>query len=361
MATVIKRGKMLHIQWFDPSKKKVNSMSTNMVSNPKNLKLAKQLAKEVQDQLSTEYEKVKQNKLREATIQNAFDHFLELRSERQRKTIRDYKRFYEFFKKSFSPDDGVSVINKISYENWLMSMKKLEMEKNSIHAIGKQGTNFLNHLFEYGYIDMFKVNRNVKTKPEVKPIIVFKEEELINIYNNLGSKKERFVKLIKVLYYTGLRSKDILTISREKIDLVKKEFTYFDNKRKIWRTIPYHNKLHDLFKDELEASSSGNVIDYANEDNISQAMRNYFVNDLKWEDTVLSARTFRKTFMTGMKKVVSDSTIVQELVGHRHNAIIDIHYNAIDKKMLKEALNKYPSFEQLIKWNKQKKSKTKKV
>lgn len=361
MAIVIKRGKKLHIQWYDPFKKKTFSKSTGLISNSENLKLAKQYAKELQKGISSEYKKSIANQLRESTIQNAFDHFLEIRKARKPKTIKDYKRFYEHFKKSFSPDDGVSVINKISYESWLLSLRDLDMKPNSIHSIGKQGNNFLNHLFEYDYIDMFKVNREVKTKPQVVEKVIFTDDELIEIYKNLKYKNDNFQKLIMLMYYTGLRSKDILTIERQDIDTTNKLFKYYNNKRKELLTVPYHNKLHKMFVDELKVSKTGTIINYADEDNVQRAVRRYFVGDLEWLGTKLSPRTFRKTFMTKMRMLIPDATLVQELVGHKHMKIIDIHYNVLDREILRKSLNKLPSFEQLVKWNKQKNKKTKKT
>lgn len=359
MAIVIKRGKTLYIQWYDPLKKKTCSISTRLNSNYENLRLAKQKAKEIQDKLSIEFKKVRSNVLRETTIQNAFDHFLKLNQDKKEKTIRDYKRFFVFFKKFFCADTVVSVVNKISYESWLMDIKSLHLQPNSIHAIGKQGNHFLNFLFEYDYIDIFRVNRNVKTRPQVKPKIVFNNGDLITIFETLNSKKENFVKLVHVLYYTGLRSKDILTIRRENVDTKQKTFSYYDNKRKIWRTVPYHSKLHKLFCDELNINKEGQILDYASEDNITKAIKRFFVSDIGWKQSPYSPRTFRKTFMTELRARGIDATLVQELVGHAHTTVIDIHYNAIDKSKLREALNKYPSFEQLEKWQKQKKKKEK--
>ena len=362
MAIVIKKGKKLYVQWYDPVKKQTFSKSTGLNSNYENMKLAKQHAKDIQESISNEYKKIKGNRLRESTIQDAFNHFLNLNKGKKEKTIRDYNRFFEFFKRSFQSEEGVSVVNKISYESWLMNIKGLDLQPNSIHAIGKQGNHFVNFLFEYDYIDVFRVNRNVKTKPEVKEKIIFTEKELVKIYNNLPTKNENFTKLINILYYTGLRSKDILTIKRENIDTKLKIMTYYDNKRKIWRSVPYHNKLQKIFVEELKNAADGQILDYSSEDNITKAVKRYFVEGLKWENTPLSPRTFRKTFMSRLRMRGVDTTLVQELVGHAHTSVIDIHYNAIDKKVLATSLNKYPSFEQLKKWSTQKKKtgKTKK-
>ena len=108
---------------------------------------------------------------------------------------------------------------------------------------------------------------------------------------------------------------------------------------------------------QIIGGQNGNkLLDYSNEDNIYKAIKRYFIEELKWEDTPLSPITFRRTFMNRMRTITPDATIVQELVGHTHKEVIDIHYNVINKKMLKDSLNKYPSFEQLAKWAKQKKN-----
>ena len=70
----------------------------------------------------------------------------------------------------------------------------------------------MNFLFEYNYTPMFKINREVKTKPEVKEKIIFTDEDLSEVLNGLKGKNSNFQTTIFLLAYTGLRPSDILNI-----------------------------------------------------------------------------------------------------------------------------------------------------
>lgn len=368
MAIVIKRGKKLHIQWWDPVRRKTISKTTGLNSNYESMKLAKQIAKEIQQQINEEYDKVKNRNFRELTIQDAFDKFLEANCDKAAKTIRDYERFYTYFTKRFtqenghsetiryfSPDDPISKVNKANYEDWLVSIKKLNQKQNSIHAIGKQGNNFINFLFEKDFIGSFVVYKRYKTKPVVPKKKTFYESDLIKIFDNLKNKNDNFKLLIYLLYYTGLRSKDLLTIRKNDIDLNNRLINYTDNKRKIDRTVPYHNKLHSIFSKMDFSNGEEKILNYSNEDNVTKAVKRYF-EVIGLNDRPLFPRIFRKTFITTLRSLGVDETLVQDLVGHAHTTVMDIHYNDVHKKLLKNALRKYPSFEMLKKRNKQKKS-----
>ena len=63
------------------------------------------------------------------------------------------------------------------------------MQKNSIFDIWNQGNHFLNFLFEYNYIQMFKINKDIKPESEIKEKIVFSDEDIVKIFDGLTIKK----------------------------------------------------------------------------------------------------------------------------------------------------------------------------
>ena len=63
------------------------------------------------------------------------------------------------------------------------------MQKNSIFDIWNQGNHFLNFLFEYNYIQMFKINKDIKYESEIKEKIVFSDEDIVKIFDGLTIKK----------------------------------------------------------------------------------------------------------------------------------------------------------------------------
>lgn len=108
------------------------------------------------------------------------------------------------------------------------------MQPNSIFAIFKQCRHFLNFLFGYSYVPMFKINRSIQPKAEIKEKIIVSEMDIQKIFNSPGNKNNNFSTFIYIACYTGLRASDRLSIRGDHIDLEKRELRYYLPKRKIW-------------------------------------------------------------------------------------------------------------------------------
>ena len=279
--------------------------------------------------------------IQKKTIAAAFEHFLKNNSDKHPKTIKDYHRFYKFFKTYFDENEVCTVITKLEMESWIIEIKKLPMQKNSIFDIFKQANHFLNFLFEYSYIPMFKINRDVKPKREIKEKIVLSDEDVIKIFENLQSKNNNFRTLIDLAFYTGLRSSDLLTIEVKDIDLKNRELKYYSPKRKKFRQVSFHEELLPVFSKRIEEVKSGKLLAYKNIENLGRAVTRYF-NDISISGKGYSARTFRKTFITIARRHGMDASIVAELVGHELDSTADRFYNRISLEQMKEELRKFP-------------------
>ena len=341
MAIVIKRGNMLHVQWYDAAAKNIASKSTGLTATDANKKKAELYAKKLQHELSKRIDELKQIGVQKISIRNAFEHFLRNNQNKHRKTIKDYWRFYKKFVEYFDENQPCTNITKVDVENWLNMIKRLPQQKNSIHAYGKQCTHFLNFLFEYSYTPMFKINRDVKTRPEVKEKIIFSDEDITKIFNGLPVKNKNFTTAIHVLFYTGLRSSDILSIQKEKIGLVNSTVSYYSPKRKKYREIPFHSALKDTLSSSFEEKTSGKLIDYKSVENLGRAVSRYFIQ-IGINNKGYSARTFRKTFITLCRsRFKMDASVVRELVGHEQGNTTDRYYNQIQISTMKQELEKF--------------------
>lgn len=188
---------------------------------------------------------------------------------------------------------------------------------------------------------MFKVNREVKTRPEVKEKIVFSDEDIKKIFNGLEPKNKIFSTAIYMLFYTGLRSSDILSIQREKIDLVNYTVSYYSPKRKKFREIPFHSALLDILSKQLTSKSDGGLINYCNVENLGRAVTKYF-KAIGISEKGYTARTFRKTFISLCRSRFNmDASVVRELVGHEHGNTTDRYYNQIQISTMKQELEKF--------------------
>ena len=341
MATVRKRGETWHIYWYEPFEKKTTSMATGLVANETNLKKAEKYAKQLQDKLTHDYKKQKEIGIKRVTIKEAFEHFKRINQNKNIKTIADYDRFYKKFTAVFDENLPCTTINKLNVENWLMDIKKLDLAQNTIHGYGKQLNHFLNFLFEYNYTQMFKINREVKTKAEVKEKITFSDEELTKIVDGLKDKNSNFVTAINLLMYTGLRSSDILSIKKENIDLKNRILKYYSPKRKIFREVAFHKKLVPVLRKRLKEISEGEILEYGNVENLGRAITRYFAV-LEIDGKHYTARTFRKTFISLCRSRYDiDASIVMELVGHEPVNTTDRYYNKVSAEKMRRELEKF--------------------
>jgi len=188
---------------------------------------------------------------------------------------------------------------------------------------------------------MFKINREVKTRPEVKEKIIFTDEDLQKVVKGLKAKNSNFQTTIFLLMYTGLRSSDILNITCENIDIQNRILRYYSPKRKKYREIAFHRKLLPLLKKRMKEVGKGRLLNYINVDNLARAIKRYFI-EIKLDGKGYTARTFRKTFITLCRsRYDMDASVVMEFVGHEHRNTTDRFYNQISINKMKIELEKF--------------------
>jgi len=344
MASVYSKGKILYISWFDWSLSKTKNRSTKMIDSPANRKAVEKMAKELQTELNKQKDQfAKSSLVKGATLKSAFEHFKRLNSTKDWKTIKDYNRFFNLFKQTFDEDSPCSTINKLSSEDWIILIRKMDKAQNTIFGYFKQFRHFYNFLFEYNYIPMFKLNKDVTPKAEVKDIVVFSSEDVQKIFDGLKDKNLNFKTMIYLAYYSGLRSSDLLSLSIDKINLEEESFNYYAKKIKKWRSVPFHKSLMPVLKELIKEREGGALLDYSRVDNMSRAFSRYLVK-LGISNKGYSMRTFRKTFITNASMSM-DLATVSKLVGHSQINTTAKYYTKVDNKRQKNQLDKLEEIE----------------
>jgi integrase len=341
MAIVRQKGDILYIQWYDPLTKKTQSKSTGLIANPKNRREAKKIAAMFQEELTRKTEEMKAIGIQRVSIKDAFEHLLRNNQNKHPKTIKDYMRFYKKFTEYFDENLPCASLTKIGVEEWLNEIKKLPFAQNTIHGYGKRLNHFMNFLFEYNYTPMFKINKEVKTKPEIKEKIILSDPHISLIFENLDRKNSNFMTVINLLFYTGLRPTDLLTITCDRVEIDKRIIRYYSPKRKKYREVAFHKDLVKILSERIEEVGEGKIIDYKTAEQMGAAI-NRFMKQIGLNGQGYSARTFRKTFITLCRSRYNmDASIVRELVGHEHGNTTDRYYNRIGTKQMRKELKKF--------------------
>jgi integrase len=341
MAILLNRNGWIHIQWYDPMLRKIRSKATKLRWSPANVAIAKKITKKIQEAVTKNWIEIQQLGITRMTISRAFEHFLQINQDKNIKTIKDYKRFFKVFIQFFDEEAPCTTVTKLAVEDWFLTIRKLPLSQNSIHAYGKQCIHFLNFLFEYNYTPYFRVNRSVKTRPEVKEKIVFTDADIKKIFEGLKGKNSNFRAAIYLLFYTGLRSSDVLNITKDKIDINNRSLSYYSPKRKKFRSVSFHETLVPILEARLQEVTEGPVLEYKSVENLGKAVTRYF-KSIDLSNAGYTARTFRKTFITLCRSRFNmDASIVRELVGHEHENTADKYYNLITLQAMRKELRKF--------------------
>lgn len=292
MATKFYRpnSKYIWIKWYDPETKKPVRRSTADLIRPngqispclKGIKKDEKLAEKICDEIESAkklnltksyFVPLSDSEAGYKSIDEAYKHFLKNNNKKSAATKYEFKNFFKVFSKYFPGNSPCNVIDKLSVENFLLSLSEevykkkvkdketnkvteiyLPYSKNSIYILQKNMNKFLDFLFEYEYLDKyFKINKDIKHKPEVKRKIIFSDNHINDILDQVDKENSNRKTAIYLLCYSGLRSSEILSIQIEDIDFNNQVFEYYSSKAKKYIKVPIHPFLIDIFKESGRA------------------------------------------------------------------------------------------------------------
>ncbi|NPV10594.1 MAG: tyrosine-type recombinase/integrase [Ignavibacteria bacterium] len=339
MASIYKKGNRLYISWYDKLSGKRINRSLNLTVTPENIRKAEQFAREFQKELDKLYQNFILKGIVKSSIKKAFEHFLKINSFKNPKTIKEYKNFYNKFTQYFNENDPCSEITKSTSEDFLISLQKYHYAQNTLYGITKNLKKFLNFLFEYNYIPIFKLNSDVTYKPEVKQVIIFSLSDLELMLSRLEEKNDNFKTTFYLLLFTGLRPSDIINIKTEDIDFDHKLLRYYSPKTRTYNIIPIHEDLVPLLKHRCEQITNGRLIDYATIGEMGKAMRRFF-KSLGLDKKGYDLRTFRKTYISLLYMNNVDLASAKRLVGHKELKTTEKYYTVFSADKLRNELSK---------------------
>ncbi len=332
-------GGFWYIRYKDPITAKWKSISTRLKSTKEN----KVEAIKLRDKLMEEIDKITAKTFRLDNLQAAYNHFLELNANKSKSTISTYTLFYSYLTQKFSSELPCTSITKQTSEKFLLWLaKQNNLKQNTKFSIQKNFVKFLNFLFEYEYLpDVFIINKNVKTRPQVKEPKVFSTEDREKILNSLEAegKNSNFSTMVIMLMYTGLRPSDIVNITVEQIDLSKMEMRFYSSKTDNWFVRPIHENLKDVLTTRIDEVGTGRIFNYSDAKSMARAVRIYF-SALELSDRGYTIRTFRKDFISRSQEAGVSIAATAMLVGHSNIKTTMTYYTKFSSNHLKDELSK---------------------
>jgi len=339
MASIFVKGSMLYVSWYDKIEMKRKNKSTGLKNTRDNMKKAKIFASEFQKALDQKSLSLKNLGIKKNTVGASIEHFLKINSDKHPNTIKGYEHFFEKFTQRFPREKNCTAITKLSCEDWLTSFRKTKYQPNTLFGISKILKKYLRFLFEYNYIPMFILNKDVTFKPEVKDIITFTDDDITKILTGLKNKNSNFRTTVYLLLYTGLRPSDIYNLQVENIHLETQTFEYYSPKTKSYFTIPFHPDIIPVLKERIKEVTTGRLLNYKSVKNMGKAFSRY-LEDLEITSKHYNLRTFRKTFITTAHECGLDLATVAKLAGHFKITTTEKYYNRLSLKKKSAELTK---------------------
>lgn len=339
MASVYKKGSKIYISWYDPIEGRIKNKSTGLSYNSVNKRKAHQFAKEFQKALDERVEKAKSLGIKRSSLGYAVEHFYRNNSDKNERTINGYRIFFDKFSRRFDMAGSCAQITKLGCEDWLTSFRNSDYQQNTLFGITKILKKFLRFLFEYNYIPMFALNRDVTFKPEVKPILIFEEADLQKMLDGLKFKNSNFKTTFYLLLYTGLRPSDIFNLKVSDIDMNRNTIRYYSPKTKNHFVVPFHPDLKRILEQRMKEINTEHLLEYESASNIGRAFRRY-LKQIGLENSNYNLRTFRKSFITFAHESGLDLATVSKLAGHFRITTTERYYNKLSLTKKSEELTK---------------------
>lgn len=207
----------------------------------------------------------------------------------------------------------------------------------------------LNMIFEYAVKNEFIPQNNNKVKfielGENKKIIerkIFTEEEIEIFWNNLNDNTghKKYIYIVLILIYTGLRIGELLNLKNEDIDLQNKVLRINESKTNSGiRTIPISSKILNLFKDNINEEDTYFLKGTTTEQLSYSTFKPRFKKLLK--ELKIGTHTIhdtRHTFATRLNNADANQTSIIRLIGHSNFSTTENVYTHKNTEELRKAI-----------------------
>lgn len=333
--------------WYIRYRDTVSGRWTAFSTGLKAVKSNEPEARRIRDEFFESLKQQENQKLKQGTIVDAFEHFKTINQNRSASTKSTYEYFYRFLCEFVNADSDIKILDKRKCEEFLLWMqRKSTLSQNTKFGVQKNLLKFLGFLFENEYlIKLFTISKAVRVSPQVKEPLIFTEEDRDMILNELANrgKNLNFRLAIKLLMYSGLRPSDILSLRYSSFDLQENTMKVHMPKVDRWLTRPIHKELLAIINEALEQVPKDNletkVFNYSDAKAMGKAFSRY-LREIGLESRGYNLRTFRKDFITRGQVSGVDIAVIADLVGHADIRTTKRFYTNLPTKVMRENLDK---------------------
>lgn len=249
----------------------------------------------------------------------------------------DLKQFEQYIKKFFDKTEAKDV-NSDMIRDWIMQLSEDKISNRSINRKIASLRTYFHFLIKAQEVEKNPLLKIPPIKSSKRNPIFIMEDDMDKIIHNIEYEDERDKLIIHLLYATGMRKSELLSLEDKDFDLSKQELRVFGKRRKE-RIIPIGDKIISLFKEYLKqkkalgieeekllVNDKNEVLSIAQLDKIVKKYLSIANVERK------SAHVLRHTFATHLMNEGADIMNVKELLGHQSLEATQIYtHNTIEK------------------------------
>jgi site-specific recombinase XerD len=297
------------------------------------------------------------------------DQFLvhcEVEKNQSKKTLQNYRHYLGRFKDWFGADMDCSDIDLPTVRRYQVYLNNLESDKG-IDGLGFKTRNY--HLIALraflkflarNDVDAMAAEKVTLAKIPERSVEFLDTEELVRIFDAVDRKEMsglRDYAILQMLYSTGLRVSELVSLNRDQVDLVRREFMVRGKGRKprivfvtdlaVDALQGYLQRRIDNFSPLFIRIGRGKVLDgdILNEERRRLSTRSIqnIVKKYSLKAGIIkkvSPHTLRHSFATTLLQNGADIRSVQEMLGHASITTTQI-YTHLTNKRLREVHEKF--------------------
>lgn len=272
------------------------------------------------------------------------------------KALASYENGVKLRLKQFNEHFGNMIVNDIKpvdLENHIVRLKKEGRAPGDIdQRIGKVKTMvfkaFENRMIGAEPYRIFKcIKKTVKRGSDVRDRILSKQE----FESLITHAKDHTKAIITTAYYTGMRKGEILSLTWDKVNLVKRMIRLEpeDTKDREARNIPICDELYKVLAsmpNRIHGAGDPHVFLFQGKpvrdirDGIKYACRKAGIKYGRFVKDGFIFHDLRHTFNTNMRKAGVPESVIMEITGHSTREMFD-RYNSVDQEDTRKAVEQF--------------------
>ena len=347
MASIVKFRNKYHISYKANGRR--NLISTKLVISKNNLSKARKIRKDIEERIENIFKDptAKINNLISPEMNISLDEAAHFCREQRIKGkspshLRNFNLSISYLYKVIPSDTSIGEINSGHISKFINLIKPMVADATT-HNYLRYVKILFNYLVEEDYLFKSPVKKKLIPKVKRTNIVIFDRSDLEDILKIALERDPLYYNCLMMLLLTGLRPVDLLNLKISDFDFDRKQINVKISKTSKEIKFPIFDELEIFIRNNMEKEFSNDrnkyVFDGYNVETVSKRFRRIKKALSINEKFVITLKTFRKTFATGMAEKGLSIQEVANLLGHDSTTTTERYYADVITESLRKKIN----------------------